>query len=502
MRSFFSAWTSRAFGLGLVFSTCPLLAAEWRVAPADPNCSDQDRTAAFCTLGAAIRLSESTPGPDVLRLAKEARITLEGSDHEAEGPNALPAIGGQLVIEGEGSRIERDSSPGSPPLRLFRVLRGGELTLRQLTLANGATPRYFDGAAVWNLGRLTVEGCTFENNASGDDGGAIRNDGELVVTGSTFRRNTASWRGGVGGAIQSVEQSGVARQRIASSVFVENSADAVGGALWLQGKSEVLDSTFSGNRSGNRGGAIQNYGELDLQRSTLVGNHTEVTAGGLHNFGTTRIANSIVTDNLAMISADCQGTLISLGYNRVGRLHDCALSGNAPGDLIGVSSGSPDVWWGLTQADLLAKLRALGAEIKSETIDTGGTRYLVTLGSLWTGGNDGLRLLLPLPGVYKLRVSGDITNEGLKTLGQLLALEGLDLHLPAVTDQGVAHLRPLVGLRRLNLTYTQVSDAGLEHLLDMKQLVWLGLAYTRVSTQGAESLKARMPNVIIEGAFR
>ncbi len=475
----------------LLAAVAGVRADELRVDPAD-GCADDGSAPAFCTLAAAIRAAERSPGRDVVHLAEGSVVTLREVDHLDEGANALPPIAGELVIEGHGARIERAAEAGTPELRLLRVTSEGDLTLRDLTLRNGATPRGFDGAAVWSTGRLTLERCVVEDNVSGDDGGGIRNDGTLRIADSVLRRNQARWFGGVGGAVQNAEQLGPAELVVERSSLLDNEASAVGGALWAEGTVRIVDSTLRGNRAGSRGGAVQSYGALEIVGSTITGNRAEVTAGGIHSFGTASLAGSIVAGNLAPVAADCGGRFATLGQNLLGTLDECELSGDAPGDRIGAEPGG----------EALRAIAELGGQIDRRAGDDGAERIMITTDGRWRGGDDGLRNLGGVPGLYKLRLGGRITDAGLVHLGRLEGLEALDLHLPEVTDEGVRHLRGLTGLERLNLTYTRVTDAGLEHLVEMKDLKWLGLAYTRVTAQGVERLRGRLPGTVIEGDFR
>ncbi|MEM7048319.1 MAG: choice-of-anchor Q domain-containing protein [Acidobacteriota bacterium] len=287
-----------------------------------------------CSLAAAIARSNQSPGRDVLVLEADAVYRLESSDHQNEGGNGLPAITDDLVIEGRGARLER-LADDDQPFRLLRVAASGRLELRHLVLTGGATPRGFDGAAIWNVGELVVDSCVIEDNQSGDDGGGIRNDGTLVLRDSLLRRNSARWRGGVGGGLQNAEQFGPARVRIERTTFADNDAWASGGGLWLEGSVTIESSTISGNRAGNRGGGIQNYGELEIYGSTVTDNQAHVTGGGLFTFGSVVLGNSILANNQAMISAECKGSLRSAGHNLLGKkLFECTLQGEARGDLL------------------------------------------------------------------------------------------------------------------------------------------------------------------------
>ena len=147
------------------------------------------------------------------------------------GPDGLPAIASNLVIQGNGASIVRAS--GSPDFRLFCVLGGptygstsaGSLTLEDLTLsgglAQGGTSNYGGGGlgagrAIFNVGVLNLYDVTADDNSAiggsaGDvaiysSGGAgigsdATNDGGTGGFGGTFP-------GAMGGAGGSVPESG------------------------------------------------------------------------------------------------------------------------------------------------------------------------------------------------------------------------------------------------------------------------------------------------------
>jgi len=298
-------------------------ADELHVMAPSPECKTNEAGRDYCSIGEAITAANARAGSHVIRLAHGAVYTLDRSDHDDEGGNGLPAIAGNLIIEGDGSTIERSQAKGIVPFRLFHVLPRGELTLRQLTLRHGTTGLGFDGAAIWNRGTLTVASCVLEDNHSGDDGGAIRSDGSLLVQDSFLRRNSALSQGrlggvgGVGGAIQSHTQFGKGRTRIERTVFEGNQADASGGALWLMGDTAMVQATVIGNRAGERGGGIMNYGTLDLRRSRVVDNQARDAGGGIYAFGPATVADTELTRNRAGEAGDCDGQVRGCGTNVV-----------------------------------------------------------------------------------------------------------------------------------------------------------------------------------------
>jgi hypothetical protein len=80
------------------------------------------------------------------------------------------------------------------------------------------------------------------------------------------------------------------------------------------------------------------------------------------------------------------------------------------------------------------------------------------------------------------------SDDDLKVLSKLPALENLDLTNAPITGAGLAHLRGLRNLQHLGLWNTKVDDAGLEHLARLTKLQSLVLDGTRVTDAGLEYL--------------
>lgn len=81
-----------------------------------------------------------------------------------------------------------------------------------------------------------------------------------------------------------------------------------------------------------------------------------------------------------------------------------------------------------------------------------------------------------------------VSDDHLRALGKLPALENLDLTDTAITGNGLAHLKALTGMRYLGLWNTRVDDAGLEHLKGMTRMWALILDGTQVTDRGLEHL--------------
>ncbi|WP_333889545.1 right-handed parallel beta-helix repeat-containing protein, partial [Caldilinea sp.] len=177
----------------------------------------------------------------------------------------LPAIvsgGGRLIIHGGGVI----TISGANTYRVLVVNSGADLTLQNLTIANGRTGADF-GGGVANAGRLTITNSTFSGN-SAFFGGGVLNSGTLTITGSTFSGNSAT---GVYG----------------------------GGGVYNAGSLTITNSTFSGNSATNSGGGVYNAGSLTITNSTFSGNSATDSGGGVYNANTLTITNSTFSDNSA-----------------------------------------------------------------------------------------------------------------------------------------------------------------------------------------------------------
>jgi len=140
-----------------------------------------------------------------------------------------------------------------------------------------------NGGAIYALGGLTINACSFiANQASvSGGGGAININAPLVISNSTFSGNTA----GFGGAVQALSNSTV----ITNSTFTGNTAGSTGGAISIS--------------SASPGGS-----SLSLVNDTITGNTAIVGGGGITTLNTAvTLANTVIAGNSTSgVSADTQ----------------------------------------------------------------------------------------------------------------------------------------------------------------------------------------------------
>lgn len=111
-----------------------------------------------------------------------------------------------------------------------------------------------------------------------------------------------------------------------------------------------------------------------------------------------------------------------------------------------------------------------------------------------------LELLLPLKDQLLWLDLGrtKITDEGIKTIGQLTNLMALNLEYTEIGDKGLQNLMSLKKLTSLNLVGTKSGDEGLKRLAELPELKRIFLYQTNVSGQGISELVTKLPNLSID----
>ena len=157
----------------------------------------------------------------------------------------LPLIEYPTTLDG-GNKITLN---GDDNVRLVQVGATGNLTLKNIVLDHGLASAA-DGGAIHNLGQLTLDHVTLQNNRA-NYGGAIYTNGTLDITDSTFKNNLAIQ----GGAIYA--DSITSLLTISDSAFTENQANVtnLGGAIYSTAAFDITNTQFVKNKAGG-GGAI------------------------------------------------------------------------------------------------------------------------------------------------------------------------------------------------------------------------------------------------------
>lgn len=211
-------------------------------------------------------------GDDTIVLAANATYTLPDGPYAADGNNGLPSVVGTLVLNANGSILERDQTAGD--FRILHVASNANFTL------NDATVRF---------GRANA-GTVFGNR-----GGGMLDRGISAINGSTFIDNFAENGGGIAyGSAQTAT--------ITDSTIGPNVATDGGGGIF-NGEPHVLDisgSTIVDNQAAQSGGGIMSFHIVNTSCTTITGN-SAANGGGLYlaTTGRAQLVGSTVSDNEA-----------------------------------------------------------------------------------------------------------------------------------------------------------------------------------------------------------
>jgi hypothetical protein len=307
--------------------------------------------------------------PAVVNLAASGNYTLTAVDNTDLGGNGLPVITGTVIINGNGSTIVRSSAAETPDFRILRARSGSNLTLRDLTLTNGAvtsgaTDDQF-GGALNSFGALTLESTRILSNTAGvGGGGLLLGAGPVVISDTLVAGNSAGASGqtnGGGGGLQ-VQAGTVAL----TGVTIENNSAPDGGGLVTVADNEsplhltinrstIRNNTATGSDNpleGTGGGIRLSLAVEDSAGSstmvavndTLISNNTAVNGGGI-GMGLLQPASQhliqLTLNRSAVINNQAQGTGTQQGngggilnINAVLHLVNSTISGNT-------ASGNP-----------------------------------------------------------------------------------------------------------------------------------------------------------------
>ena len=249
---------------------------------ADVN--DGNFSARHLSLREAVFLANANPDATTITFSKRiARLRLtQVGDNTAD--NSALAITTDITIVGPagGKGVTLVGTGSSGDLRLFRVLAGGDLTLKRLTMTNWRTDTNGGVLAVDPGGIVSLTDCTLSNNSALSQGGAIYSlsFGSVDSAGVTLTNCTLSGnQAHDGGAFNGGGQTYGGLATFINCVLRGNIAVDRGGAIALYNtKAKLTNCTVVGN-SAHQGGGIAG-GEIVLDHSALTGNRA-VDGGGI-----------------------------------------------------------------------------------------------------------------------------------------------------------------------------------------------------------------------------
>ncbi len=216
----------------------------------------------------AIRQANARPGHDTVRLARNGLYILS---HQAQAGLMLPAIAGDLTIEGNHAEIRGYTST---PAALLEVGQQAEVSIRNLVLAEGT-----DGA-VRNYGDLRLENVAIVDSSVDKMPAIVLNHGHLSA------RNS----------------------EIAYNLLLATRRDS--GTVLNYGEIEMVGSLIHDNRALGRqptvavSGGILNFGSVKADGLQLADNQMEsddapgLSFGGILNLGNGRVLGMAPADGV------------------------------------------------------------------------------------------------------------------------------------------------------------------------------------------------------------
>ena len=320
-------------------------------------------------------------------LGKGAGVTVTGTF----SGNEATSKGGAIYNDGT---LDKNSTNPS----------GGIMTITDATF-DGNKANY--GGAIFNTGKMTVNGGGFEGNTAAKAAGAIYNaaGATLTVDGVTFANNSSA----KAGAINSMAgKNNGTTTTIKNSKFNNNSAvNGMGGALanssnkdedgstqGFAGEMSLTDTTFSGNTARN-GGALWNGvqwtvditgGSFDNNSAvTPAGSNLAAQGGAISNSGTLNISGVTFSNNKtdglggAIFNTNAGGDAGSITFNGTNTFTNNTAAGSANdiynAGTITVADGTTTLNSGLILAEN-GKVEVTGGTLdmaSGSTLDMGGT---------------------------------------------------------------------------------------------------------------------------------
>ncbi len=325
----------------------------------------------------AIKKANSSPGADILHLARRCTYKLTAPD-AGNAPNGLPIITSDITIEGRDATITRDSS--APAFRILFVDSTGTLTLNKITISGGRAttldcPLFPGegtcGGGILNNGKMTVNRSRVINNISTSDifaqGGGIDNSGTAAVCDTEVSGNTAEYTGPgtpfavTGGGIVNdgpltVDRSRVHHNTVRATADTGSLAEAPGIAAFANTliKNTVISHNQASAPGGTARGALVNNAAPPATMTvidTVIRDNTASAPGGLATGGgtttnrTMTLTRTRIIDNHA--TAPDGGTVhgggLTLGPTGQVTLISSAVHGNtasAPGGGTALGGGA------------------------------------------------------------------------------------------------------------------------------------------------------------------
>ncbi|WP_433493747.1 hypothetical protein ACQP26_20575 [Micromonospora sp. CA-248089] len=214
-----------------------------------------------------------------LKLAENCTYELGVKDRKFG--SALPEIKQDVTIKGNGSTIKRDAED---TFRIFRVVDGGDLTLKDLTVKGGNANEFkYPGGGAPGGGQPPAAA-----PAAAPAAPAVAAPAAAPAVAAPAAATTAATVTPVADGMNGGKDD-------------DKRVEGDGGALLVErGGSAYLDNVkLVDNNAEGDGGAVANYGRTWLKESKVVGNHAQGDGGGIFNEGILKVEETHVDDNTA-----------------------------------------------------------------------------------------------------------------------------------------------------------------------------------------------------------
>ncbi len=252
-----------------------------------------DNAARVAELRQAIECANANASDDTIDLGGNTLVFANAPYTSANGANALPIVTSVLTLR--SGALERDASAAT--FRFLSAAAGSNLSVRAMQLRKGASGA--DGGAIRADGTLTLEDSVFEDNRAATLGGAISSHAMTNILTSRFTRNAApdgaAIAGGDGDAIPGGDVTLIANSRI------ENNGGAGSrSVIWNKSYLTIVTSLVANNHLSAANSSLMFFHEdaaVAEFRNVTIADNTVTGALFLRMSENVQLNNCIVWDN-------------------------------------------------------------------------------------------------------------------------------------------------------------------------------------------------------------
>lgn len=293
----------------------------------------------ICTLRAAIQEANFLTGTDqIIVPAGTYGLSIPGSGENGAATGDLDVTDDAVIV---GASQDSTIVDGAGLDRVFHITGSPDpaVAIISLTVRGGSVADSGGGIVVGNGATLVLTDTMIANNQA-DTGGGLHSPGTTEMYWSTIAYNTAFSAGG-GARLTSSGVLTLSHSLIYSnSVLATMPTNGGGGIQSFGGRIRLDNSTLSNNHAQTGWGIYASgSGLVTLNSSTVSENSAGGSGGGFAVFGGSVFAHHLILgNNSAPAGTDCDGSLISQGYNLIenaGSGSGCFVGGDLTGNITG-----------------------------------------------------------------------------------------------------------------------------------------------------------------------